>query len=62
MIKAHHSSTPEEIGKKVDFTSRDRSRTRSARERKRSSADHADGERDEDGKFKDWPVAGTVFD
>ena len=60
MIKADHSRTRGERGKRADLTSREQSKSNPARQRR--SDDCSEGERDENGKFRDWPVAGTVFD
>lgn len=61
MIKANHSSTPRgQGGKAPGFTSREKSKSKSRNNG--SSMDENADELDEDGNFKNWPVAGAVFD
>jgi hypothetical protein len=62
MIKANHSSTPRgQGGNAMGFTSREKSKGKS-RNNGSSMDENADDERDENGNFKNWPVAGAVFD
>ncbi len=60
MIKADRTTQGGKDGKDIDLDGRDKTKSKT-RESKGTSGSF-DGERDENGKFKDWPVAGTVFD